>query len=185
MVVAGTRILVVGLGNTPLPGTRHSVGHLIIDALACKLGVRLSSERGGFTGTTTIDIGSTPVTITLFKPKALMNISGPPVSAALRKHALPPSSLIVIHDSLAHKPLTLSPKFGGSAGGHNGVRSIVAALGNDAGFHRLRVGIGRGGDAADYVLGRLEGRERAFWEGEGMERVWREIERVASGAVRG
>ncbi|KZT22604.1 hypothetical protein NEOLEDRAFT_1137859 [Neolentinus lepideus HHB14362 ss-1] len=66
--------------------------------------------------------------------EALMNICGPQVAAALHGGS---STLIVIHDSLEHKPLTLSPKFGGSAGGHNGVRSIISALGNDSQFHRL------------------------------------------------
>ena len=56
-----------------------------------------------------------------------MNISGPPVASALKASALLPSHLILIHDSLSHAPATVSPKTGGSANGHNGVRSVIAA----------------------------------------------------------
>ena len=98
----------------------------------------------------------------------LMNLSGPCVSQALRTTGIPMSSLVVIHDSLSHTPATLSPRFGGSANGHNGVRSIIEALGGDKAFHRLRIGIGRGeGSVADYVLSRLPSFERQYWDTNG------------------
>lgn len=111
-----------------------------------------------------------------------MNISGPPVSMVLRKmtaHA--PTSLIVLHDSIEHKPTALSLKFGGSANGHNGVRSLIAALGTKD-FFRLRLGIGRPeSNVADYVLDRLSNFERQFWapDGSGLELVWEQIQRIA------
>lgn len=112
----------------------------------------------------------------------LMNITGPAVVGALRKTAKAPASMVVIHDSLDHTPQTISPKFGGSANGHNGVKSIISALGGDSGFHRFRVGIGRDarGNAADFVLSKLPGSERRFWseDGDGLDVVWRELERV-------
>ena len=113
-----------------------------------------------------------------------MNVSGRPVVDTLRKTAINPANLIVLHDSLDHKPCVVSPKFGGSANGHNGVRSIVAALGNNPDFHRLRLGIGRGGlggaDITDYVLGPLSAQEREFWStnGPGPDIVWRELARI-------
>ncbi len=120
-----------------------------------------------------------------------MNISGRPVVQMLRQTAIKPTNMIVMHDSLDHKPCALSPKFGGSAGGHNGVRSIIAALGNDSDFHRLRLGIGRGGpdgggiDVSNFVLGPLSGREREFWgaTGPGRDLVWSELTRILKKAA--
>ena len=112
---------------------------------------------------------------------AAMNISGPPVSMALKKTARVPSSLVVIHDSLEHKPTVLSPRFGGSANGHNGVRSLISALGVK-GFHRLRLGIGRPeSDVSGYVLTRLPNYERQFWapNGPGLDLVWEHIQKIA------
>ncbi|EJF65461.1 peptidyl-tRNA hydrolase [Dichomitus squalens] len=180
--------LVVGLGNITFPTTRHSLGHFMIDVLANRLGAHLSSERSGWAATTSVDIRQA-VTLTFFKPRALMNISGRPVVDMLRKTAINPASLIVIHDSLDHKPCVVSPKFGGSANGHNGVRSIVAALGNNPDFHRLRLGIGRGrlsgADITDYVLGPLSAQEREFWSanGPGPDVVWRELARIVEKTV--
>ncbi|KAI9463724.1 peptidyl-tRNA hydrolase [Lactarius psammicola] len=77
--------------------------------------------------------------------------------------------------------LFLSPKFGGSANGHNGVRSLISALGTKE-FHRLRLGIGRPeSDVADYVLTRLPNYERQFWapDGPGLDLVWEHILKIA------
>ncbi|KAI1795731.1 peptidyl-tRNA hydrolase [Ganoderma leucocontextum] len=191
--MANPHFLVVGLGNVTFPGTRHSIGHLAVDVLANRLGTHLSSERSGWAASTSVDLGRDTVTLTLFKPRALMNISGRPVVQMLRKTAINPANMIVIHDSLDHKPCALSPKFGGSANGHNGVRSIMAALGNDPDFHRLRLGIGRGGpsgggggiDVANFVLGPLSAREREFWSatGSGPDLVWNELTRILKKAA--
>ena len=115
------------------------------------------------------------------KKDSAMNISGHPVSMALRKTSRVPSSLIVLHDSLEHKPTVLSQKFGGSANGHNGVRSLISALGTKD-FFRLRLGIGRpDSDVADYVLGRLPNFERQFWapDGPGLDLVLEHIRTIA------
>ncbi|KAF8580453.1 peptidyl-tRNA hydrolase [Ramaria rubella] len=191
--------LVVGLGNITHPMTRHSVGHLIIDSLAARFGVRMDFDRSSlcWEGTKELDLNpygtnkskgshlSPPMRakFTFIKPKPLMNISGSAVAQSLRKHIRPasPSQLIVVHDSLSHRPLHVSPKAGGSAEGHNGVRSVIQALGGDAKFRRIRVGIGKGsGDVAAYVLGRLSPEERGFWAVEGLDLVWREIEAMAT-----
>ncbi|TCD68041.1 hypothetical protein EIP91_011585 [Steccherinum ochraceum] len=111
-----------------------------------------------------------------------MNLSGPPLVSVLRRSGLPPTSLVVIHDSLSHKPMTISPKLGGSANGHNGIRSIIAALGQNSNFHRLRIGIGRntGQDAVDYVMAKLSDHEKDFWirNGKGVDLVWKNIEKI-------
>ncbi|KZT43460.1 peptidyl-tRNA hydrolase [Sistotremastrum suecicum HHB10207 ss-3] len=178
-------ILVVGLGNISHPATRHSAGHFLIDSLADRLGIRLQSERMFSVGKTTIDNGGLDTVVTLVRTKPLMNISGKAVSTALRQHLddSRPSSMIVIHDSLDHKPFTVSSRFGGSAGGHNGVRDIIQALGQNQGFHRIRVGIGRPADkdqVQHYVLGKFSSEERAWWgrDGKGAQDVWKEIVKI-------
>lgn len=111
----------------------------------------------------------------------LMNISGRSVFAALRQTVRSPSSMLVIHDSLSHKQERVSYKLGGSANGHNGIKSVISALGGDMNFHRLRIGIGHNDvDAAEYVLRKLSQHERQFWgaDGEGIELVLNEIEKV-------
>jgi PTH1 family peptidyl-tRNA hydrolase len=112
-----------------------------------------------------------------------MNISGPSISSVLRKTVKSPRSMIVIQDSLAHKPESLSVKLGGSANGHNGVKGVISALGEQE-FYRFRVGIGRGGgadaDAGYYVLGKLSPAERRYWgeSGAGTDVIVGEIEKV-------
>lgn len=71
-------ILIAGLGNYPLPLTRHSIGHLIIDALAARHSISLANDRakGGLFGTAQVSIEDTPVSLSLFKSKSLMNVSG-------------------------------------------------------------------------------------------------------------
>ena len=102
----------------------------------------------------------------------------------LRKTSHTPQSLVVICDSLLHKPDVVSQKFGGSANGHNGVKSVISALGTPD-FYRLRIGIGKneGVDAAEYVLQRLSNREREFWgaNGQGLDLVLKHIEKIAVG----
>ncbi|KAI0675347.1 peptidyl-tRNA hydrolase [Trametes maxima] len=178
--MANPHFLIAGLGNITHPMTRHSIGHHVIDILAARLSARLSSDRAGYAARTDVEVGQNTVTLTLFKPKALMNISGRPIVHMLRNTAIAPTNLIVVHDSLEHKPCALSPKFGGSANGHNGVRSVIAALGGESDFHRLRAGIGRDGDPAAYVLGPLSPVERRFWgaTGHGSDLVWRELTRI-------
>lgn len=218
--------LIVGLGNITHPATRHrcithssqhheltcfftSVGHLIIDSLAARFGVRMDFDRAIFCweGSKELDVSlSAPVRgnasplrarFTFIKPsmvshnfqknapdirsETLMNISGPAVAHSLRKHVRPssPSQLIVIHDSLSHRPLHVSPKAGGSAEGHNGVRSIIQALGGNTAFRRIRVGIGKGnGHVSTYVLGRLSEEERGHWAVRGLDDVWKEVEAI-------
>lgn len=113
--------------------------------------------------------------------ESLMNISGPSIAAVCRKTVKTPASMVVLSDSLAHNVETLSVRLGGSANGHNGLKSIIAALGNQSDFHRFRIGIGRTQlDAATYVLAKMPTHERQFWaNGRGYDMVLEELEKVA------
>jgi PTH1 family peptidyl-tRNA hydrolase len=144
--------LLVGLGN---PGkayaqTRHNVGMWVIERAAARWSVRLSprdtAQRGsGQLGGEWIELAGL---------LDWMNVSGPPLKELLRKFELTPSELIVVHDDLDLEPGRLRIKLAGGHGGHNGIKSIIEALGTLK-FVRLKIGIGRpasGQDSADYVL---------------------------------
>jgi PTH1 family peptidyl-tRNA hydrolase len=112
----------------------------------------------------------------------LMNVSGPSVAKVLRETVQFPRAMVVIHDSLGHKVDVLSPRLGGSANGHNGVKSLISAIGTPD-FHRFRIGIGKNDiDAAAYVLQRLSSHERQFWgpEGRGLELVLKQLGKIAA-----
>ncbi|KAJ7198576.1 peptidyl-tRNA hydrolase [Mycena pura] len=174
------RLLVAGLGNLPYSNTRHSLGQFIIDELAWRTGIQMSPERDGFSGEGTVMLGETYLSLTLYKSKHLMNISGPSIAAACRKRGLQPDMLIVVSDSAEYEPCKLRYRLGGSANGHNGLKSVISALGTRE-FHRLRAGVGRhpSMDLADYVLGKLSTHERKFWSTEGIDLVCDAIEKVA------
>lgn len=118
-----------------------------------------------------------------------MNISGKAAALAYRAYIRPqnPSHVIVLHDSLSHKPLSLHPRLGGSANGHNGVAHLISTL-QGPNFHRIRVGIGRpenNGRYEGYVLEKLDSRERDWWSacGEGTDKAWTTIEGIIGGVV--
>lgn len=113
-----------------------------------------------------------------------MNVSGPSVALLTRRMSIP-ENVIVIHDSIEHKPLTFAPRFGGSHNGHNGVRNIIAALRNNKDFHRFRIGVGKPNqDAAEYVMGEMSPEEHKFWtEGDGLEQVKAELDRILNGQM--
>lgn len=92
--------------------------------------------------------------------------------------------MIVISDSLDHDIGRLAVRLGGSANGHNGVKSIISALGGEKGFHRFRIGIGRDEPVAAYVMQRLSNHERQFWSNDGLDHVLAEIEKVARKATK-
>jgi PTH1 family peptidyl-tRNA hydrolase len=88
--------------------------------------------------------------------------------------------MVVISDSAQHDVTKLAVRLGGSANGHNGVKSIISALGGEQSFWRFRAGVGYDGtDMASYVLGRITNREKQFWSQEGLDLVLAELERVA------
>jgi PTH1 family peptidyl-tRNA hydrolase len=108
-----------------------------------------------------LGVGFDAPKLVLAKSLGYMNTSGGPVSALLKFYDLKPENLIVIHDELDIDPETIKIKFSGGHGGHNGLRDIISAIGND--YIRVRVGIGRPPgrmDAADYVLRDFNSTER-------------------------
>ncbi|KIK14056.1 hypothetical protein PISMIDRAFT_117725 [Pisolithus microcarpus 441] len=177
------QLLVVGLGNLPHPNTRHSVGHVIVDVLAAWFGIHRSINRsvGGFKGRSDIlsfldDI----VSLTLFKPKLLMNIASPSVVSTLHNTVKLPASMVIVHDSLDHKVKVLLVKLEGSANGHNGVRSVIDALGANADFYCFRIGIrwDCAVDPANYVLPDMPLDRLLHWNSIDLDRVCHELGRI-------
>lgn len=146
------RYLVVGLGN---PGrehqhNRHNVGFMIIDRLATRHDIAMKKvQNKAIIGPG--HINGRPVI--LAKPQTFMNRSGDAVGPLMKYYRIEPARLLVIYDELDIPAWTLRLREKGSAGGHNGMRSIIQHAGSD--FPRLRIGIGRPPgrmDAAAYVL---------------------------------
>jgi PTH1 family peptidyl-tRNA hydrolase len=153
--------LLVGLGN---PGadylrTRHNAGFWFIDALADKLGARFGVESRLHAQTAKVSLDGRSVL--LLKPTTFMNKSGIAVTSALRYYKIEPDEMLVAHDELDLPPGTARLKFDGGHGGQNGLRDIIAHLG-DGKFHRLRVGIGHPGHkdkVTGWVLSRAGARD--------------------------
>jgi peptidyl-tRNA hydrolase, PTH1 family len=157
----GPRI-VVGLGN-PGPeyaGNRHNLGAKVVDLLAEQRGDRFKKGARGFADVVETRIGDERVV--LAKPRSYMNESGGRVKAVLNFYKVSPEQLIVVHDELDIPFAQVRLKVGGGPGGHNGVRSVDAALGTKD-YARVRVGIGRPPgrmDPADFVLRDFSAAER-------------------------
>ncbi len=152
--------LIAGLGN-PGPkyaGTRHNVGFEVADELARRHGV---SFGAGLADALVARVrGDEPVL--LVKPLSYMNLSGRPVGELIRYYRIPLDQVLVVVDDVNLPLGRLRARARGSDGGHNGLRSIIEALGSPA-FPRLRLGVGRGDparDLADHVLARFDPDER-------------------------
>jgi PTH1 family peptidyl-tRNA hydrolase len=145
--------LVVGLGN-PGPryvGNRHNIGFLIADELADRMGGRFKAHRSN---AELLEGRLAGHRVALAKPRSFMNVSGGPVTAAVRFFKVPLDRLVVIHDELDLPFGTVRLKLGGGENGHNGLRSISKSLGSKD-YLRVRFGIGRPPgrmDPADFVL---------------------------------
>lgn len=154
---------IIGLGN---PGaqyadTRHNAGAWMVEQLAQQAGSRLRSERKFLGSYAKVEYAGH--TLHLLVPSTYMNRSGQSVSLLTKFFKLAPDQLLVAHDELDIPPGQARFKQGGGHGGHNGLRDIISALGNDRNFHRLRIGIGHPGYAnqvTNYVLGPPGKRER-------------------------
>jgi PTH1 family peptidyl-tRNA hydrolase len=149
--------LLVGLGNpgAEYDATRHNAGFWWVDAVASKLGARLSFDRGYHGLVARLNrAGSEP--LWLLEPQTFMNLSGKSVAALARFYKIAPDEILVAHDELDLLPGQVKLKQGGSAAGHNGLKDIVAQLGTTD-FWRLRLGIGHPGvksEVIHYVLQR-------------------------------
>ena len=147
--------LIVGLGNpgTEYARTRHNAGFQFVDELAARHGAVFRSEPRHRAELARARIAATE--LWLLKPMNYMNHSGDPVRSVASFYKVPLESILVAYDELDFPAGVVRLKLGGGAAGHNGMRDVIAQLG-DA-FWRLRIGIGHPGDRAqvlDYVLGR-------------------------------
>ena len=146
--------VVVGLGN-PGPDyeqTRHNAGFWLVDHLANGR-LQRESRFNALAGKTSIG-GSE---VWLLEPQTYMNRSGQSVGGLARFFKINPDEILVVHDELDLPPGVAKLKLGGGHGGHNGLRDIIAQLGNQNNFYRLRLGIGHPGVASmvsNFVLGR-------------------------------
>lgn len=149
-------ILIVGLGN---PGneyarTRHNVGFMAVEYLAGD-DATWKNEHDAMTYRTTID-GHRVIFV---RPMTFMNLSGNAVGALARFYKVPTENIIVIHDDMDLKIGNMREKVGGTSAGHNGIKSIDAAVGPE--YRRIRIGIGHPRDfdlptdPVDWVLGRI------------------------------
>ena len=154
--------IIAGLGN---PGrqyahTRHNVGFDAIDVLAEKYNIKVENAKGrALTGSGRIEGQS----VLLVKPLTYMNLSGESIRALTDFYKIDETSqLIVIYDDISLPPGQLRIREKGSAGGHNGIKSIISHLGGQE-FLRIKVGVGEkpaGWDLADYVLCRMSAEEQ-------------------------
>lgn len=154
--------LIVGLGN---PGpeyrdTRHNVGFMVADALVARWRVADQWREKFDTLQVRTVVAGEPVL--LAKPLTFMNLSGRAVAALAGFYKIAPADVFIVTDDVALPLGRLRARREGGAGGHNGLKSVIAHLATQA-FPRMRVGVGRGDDRrdlGDYVLGRFEPAER-------------------------
>lgn len=157
--------IIAGLGNPTkeYDKTRHNVGFLAIDALADQYHIDVSEKkhkalcgRGAIEGQKVV----------LMKPQTFMNLSGESIRAAVDFYKVDPEDIIIIYDDISLEPGQLRIRLKGSAGGHNGIKNIIAHLGTQE-FPRIKVGIGAKPprmDLADYVLSRFSQGEQKLMD---------------------
>jgi PTH1 family peptidyl-tRNA hydrolase len=175
--------LVAGLGN---PGarydpTRHNAGFWFVDEVVRRHGgsFRLDTRFNGEVAQ--VEVGGTR--LTLLKPATFMNRSGQSVATLARYFKLDVEQILIVHDEIDLPAGAARLKTGGGPGGHNGLKDIIAQLGNNRGFHRLRLGVGHPGErdqVIDYVLHRPRAEEQRQIE-EAMADAMDVFELVAGG----
>jgi PTH1 family peptidyl-tRNA hydrolase len=157
--------LVVGLGN---PGdeyaaTRHNVGQMVIDHLAKRHNVKLSSHKSrSDIAAYKLGVGVDAHSIILAKSKSYMNESGGPIKALATFYSVEPTNIIVLHDELDIPYAAIRAKVAGGDNGHNGLKSLTSAFGTPD-YFRVRLGIGRPmgqQDPGDFVLKQFSKEEK-------------------------
>ncbi|MDO4294661.1 MAG: aminoacyl-tRNA hydrolase [bacterium] len=157
--------IIAGLGNPTkdYEKTRHNVGFMAVDALADKLGISLTERKyRAFCGRGMLGTEK----VLLLKPQTYMNNSGESIREAADFFKVDPAHVIVLYDDISLDVGKIRVRAKGSAGGHNGMKSIIQHLGSQE-FKRVRVGIGDKPpqmDLADYVLGRFSKADAAVIE---------------------
>ena len=180
----GISWLVVFLGNpgTKYEMTRHNAGFMAGDAMAKAQGAAINRSRfKALTGT--CDIGGE--TVMLMKPQTFMNLSGEAVAQAVSFYKLAPDHVIVVSDEVALPIGKLRIRTKGSAGGHNGIKNIIAHLGTDV-FPRVKVGVGAPShpdyDMVDWVIGSFSAQEKKIVD-EALDRALDAAECIISRGV--
>ena len=176
--------IIAGLGNPTkqYEGTRHNAGFEVIDRLSEKYNIDVGTKKhraligkGGIAGQKVI----------LAKPQTYMNLSGESIRSLLDYYKIDEEQeLLIIYDDISLNPGQIRIRAKGSAGGHNGIKNIIAHLGSQV-FPRIKVGVGekpRGRDLADYVLGHFSKEEKVLME-EGYDNAVHAAEMIVSGSV--
>ena len=176
--------IIAGLGNPTeqYAGTRHNVGFDVIDALADKYNISVEGRKNrAFIGKGVIEGQK----VILVKPQTFMNLSGESIRGLVDYYKIDPETeLLVIYDDISLDVGQLRIRKKGSAGGHNGIKSIISHLGTNV-FPRIKVGVGEkpsGYDLADYVLGHFSKDDRAKMQ-EGYTRAMHAAEMLVAGDV--
>jgi len=149
--------IIAGLGNPgkEYQGTRHNAGFIAIDYIAEKCGVKI--DRLKFKALVT-EAAVGGVRALLMKPETFMNLSGEAIGEAAAFYKIPPENVIILHDEISFEPGVIRIRRKGSAGGHNGLKSIIARLSSEA-FPRIKIGVGQkpspDADLVSWVLGRF------------------------------
>ncbi len=157
--------IVVGLGNPEkkYDGTRHNIGFVAIDYLANKYNISVDTKKHrALIGKGMIDGQK----VLLVKPQTYMNLSGESLRSIMDFYKLYPEDFIVIYDDISLDVGRIRIRKKGSAGGHNGIKSIIAHLGGQD-FPRIKIGVGekpKGMDLANYVLGKFSKGENEIYE---------------------
>ena len=153
--------LIAGLGNPSknYEGTRHNIGFTMIDAIGEKFGIDVTTKKHkALVGRGIID----GMRVILAKPQTYMNLSGESIREIADFYKSEPENIIIIYDDISLDVGRLRIRKKGSAGGHNGIKNIIAHLGTQE-FPRIKVGIGNkpeGWDLADYVLSKYSKAEQ-------------------------
>ena len=176
--------IIVGLGNPTLQyaGTRHNAGFDVIDVLADKYNITVDSRKNrAFAGMGMIKGQK----VILAKPQTYMNLSGESVRGFVEYYkVMKEDELLVVYDDVSLDMGQLRIRKKGSAGGHNGIKNIIANLGTEV-FPRIKVGVGekpKGYDLADYVLGHFSKAERKVMA-EGYEKAVSAIELILDDGI--
>lgn len=152
----GADFMIVGLGNpgSKYQNTRHNIGFAAVDYIAQKLGVNIDKAKfNALYALTKVKDKK----VLLLKPQTFMNLSGEAVSAAARFYKISPENILIIYDDISLPVGKMRIRLKGSAGGHNGIKSIISHTGEN--FSRIKLGVGEKPnpdyDLADWVLGKF------------------------------
>lgn len=175
--------VIAGLGNPTgkYEGTRHNVGFMALDRLADKHGISVDTKKHrAYIGKGVI----AGQKVILAKPQTFMNLSGDSIQQIAAYYKVEPEDIIILFDDISLDVGMIRIRKKGSAGGHNGIKSIIACL-NSSDFPRVKVGVGNkrpGQDLADYVMGTIPKAQRELLD-EALDHAVDAVELMLAGEV--